>query len=55
MYKNKCERMVISTLRQMFILFLGHNSLAYGSRCFSMHYSVYCCNVYTYFPDESIV
>jgi hypothetical protein len=56
-YERMRERIVIviSTRPEQFILFLGYNSLAYESWCFSVYYSLYYFNVYTYFPDESTV
>ena len=55
LYERMRKWMVISTRRQMFILFLGHNSFTYESCCFSMYYSLYYCNIHTYYFDESTV
>jgi hypothetical protein len=36
-YENKRKRVVDPTRRPLFILFLGHNNLAYWSQLFSMY------------------
>jgi hypothetical protein len=54
-YEVLRERVVISPLRELFILFLGHNRLVYGSRWFLIYLLLYYCIVHAYFPDEYTV
>jgi hypothetical protein len=52
-YDVKREQMVDPKIRALFIMFLGYNRFTYEFRYFLIYYSVYYCDLHTYFRDGS--